>query len=123
MHIPNTCQFFFFFGAFHGVFIFTSIFSGLFLKESYCIIHIYVHAYIPVKLYIGNIVTLNLIVQRFATPPVPGIPPPHAMYKVDPGIGSLANGQSGPHPHFDFHPVSIILLINSSHIVIFAFFF
>lgn len=41
---------------------------------------------------------------RFATPPVPGIPPPHAMYKVDPGNGSLTNGQSGPHPLFDFHP-------------------
>lgn len=41
---------------------------------------------------------------RFATPPVPGIPPPHAMYKVDPGIGRLTTGQSGPHPFFDFLP-------------------
>ncbi|XP_062105932.1 transcription activator GLK1-like [Humulus lupulus] len=41
---------------------------------------------------------------RFATPTVPGIPPPHAMYKVEPGIGNLNPGQSGPHPLFDFHP-------------------
>ncbi|KAJ4842006.1 hypothetical protein Tsubulata_050690 [Turnera subulata] len=41
---------------------------------------------------------------RFATPPVPGIPPPHAMYKVDPGIG-LPTGQSpAPHRPFDIHP-------------------
>ncbi|EEF44373.1 transcription activator GLK1 [Ricinus communis] len=40
---------------------------------------------------------------RFATPPVPGIPP-HAMYKVDPGIG-VPTRQSGPNPPpFDFHP-------------------
>ncbi|KAF5732563.1 GBF's pro-rich region-interacting factor 1 [Tripterygium wilfordii] len=38
---------------------------------------------------------------RFAAPPVPGIPPPHAMYKVEPGIGV----QSAPHPALlDFHP-------------------
>ncbi|XP_062153025.1 transcription activator GLK1-like isoform X2 [Alnus glutinosa] len=39
---------------------------------------------------------------RFAAPPVPGIPP-HAMYKVDLGIG-VRTGQSGPHPLLDFHP-------------------
>lgn len=43
---------------------------------------------------------------RFAAPPVPGIPPPAnaAMYKVDPSIGTLPNGQSSPHPPFDLHP-------------------
>ncbi|KAM6572507.1 hypothetical protein CsatA_016587 [Cannabis sativa] len=41
---------------------------------------------------------------RFSTPAVPGIPPGHAMYKVDAGIGNLTPGQSGPHPLFDFHP-------------------
>lgn len=52
--------------------------------------------------------------QRFATPPVPGIPPPHAVYKVDPGIGSLTStGQSGPHPLFDFLPVSIYIYIHT----------
>ncbi|OMO52807.1 hypothetical protein CCACVL1_29078 [Corchorus capsularis] len=40
---------------------------------------------------------------RFAAPPVPGIPPPHALYKPDPGIGVPA-GQSGPHPLIDFQP-------------------
>ena len=45
--------------------------------------------------------------QRFATPPFPGIASPHAMYKVDPGNGDLTTGQSGPHRLFDFHPVSI----------------
>ncbi|XWS54136.1 hypothetical protein CRYUN_Cryun10bG0062900 [Craigia yunnanensis] len=40
---------------------------------------------------------------RFAAPPVPGIPPHHAMYKADPGIGVPA-GQSGPHSLVEFHP-------------------
>ncbi|XP_059452517.1 transcription activator GLK1-like isoform X2 [Corylus avellana] len=45
-----------------------------------------------------------LATTRFATPPVPGIPP-HAMYKVDPaGIGVPTTAQSGPHPLLDFHP-------------------
>ncbi|XAR49584.1 hypothetical protein NMG60_11032835 [Bertholletia excelsa] len=52
-----------------------------------------------------------LATTRFATPPVPGIPP-HAVYRVDQGIGVPAPRQStGPHPHhhppyppFDFHP-------------------
>lgn len=44
--------------------------------------------------------------QRFPTPPIPGIPP-HAVYKVDPGI-AVPSPQSGPHPLVDdFHPVSI----------------
>jgi hypothetical protein len=47
------------------------------------------------------------LLQRFPAPPVPGIPP-HAMYKVDPGIG-LLTGQPGPSPLFDFHPVSTTL--------------
>ncbi|KAG6768762.1 hypothetical protein POTOM_027691 [Populus tomentosa] len=42
------------------------------------------------------------LATRFPAPPVPGIPP-HAMYKVDPGIG-LLTGQPGPSPLFDFHP-------------------
>ncbi|XWS68690.1 hypothetical protein CRYUN_Cryun04dG0112800 [Craigia yunnanensis] len=46
---------------------------------------------------------------RFAAPPVPGIPPHHAMYKADPDMCVLA-GQSGPHPLIDFHPVSIFPL-------------
>ncbi|KAK6919120.1 SANT/Myb domain [Dillenia turbinata] len=42
---------------------------------------------------------------RFAPPPVPGIPPHHAWYKVDPSIGVLT-GQPGLQapPNFDFHP-------------------
>lgn len=47
------------------------------------------------------------LLQRFPAPPVPGIPP-HAMYKVDPGIG-LLTGQPGPSSLFDFHPVSTTL--------------
>lgn len=39
---------------------------------------------------------------RFASPPVPGIPP-HTLYKIDPGIG-VPPGQSGPHLMLDFHP-------------------
>lgn len=41
--------------------------------------------------------------QRFTSPPVPGIPP-LAMYKADPGIG-VPTGQTGPNPVLDFHPV------------------
>ncbi|KAG6661543.1 transcription activator GLK1-like isoform X1 [Carya illinoinensis] len=40
--------------------------------------------------------------SRFASPPVPGIPP-HAMYKADLGIG-VPTGQTGPNPVLDFHP-------------------
>ncbi|XP_059659805.1 transcription activator GLK1-like [Cornus florida] len=40
-----------------------------------------------------------LATSRFPSPPVPGIPP-HAMYKVDPGIGV----PTSPHPPLDFHP-------------------
>ncbi|KAK1567876.1 hypothetical protein Q3G72_017697 [Acer saccharum] len=41
---------------------------------------------------------------RFPAPtPVPGIPPHHAMYKVDPGIG-VPTPQTGPNPLIDFHP-------------------
>ncbi|KAF8413826.1 hypothetical protein HHK36_001820 [Tetracentron sinense] len=40
--------------------------------------------------------------QRFVTPPVPGIPP-HAMYKVDHGI-SVPTGKSDSQPPFEFHP-------------------
>lgn len=48
--------------------------------------------------------------QRYHAPhPVPGIPPPAAMYKVDPGIGvrtAVAGaGQPLPKPPCDFHPV------------------
>ncbi|GLT27514.1 hypothetical protein SLA2020_025040 [Shorea laevis] len=45
-----------------------------------------------------------LPLTRFPAPPVTGIPPPHAMYKVDPGIPATATEQSGPHPLVDFHP-------------------
>ncbi|KAI3718526.1 hypothetical protein L6452_19400 [Arctium lappa] len=45
---------------------------------------------------------------RFPTPhvPVPGIPPPHAMYKVDSGVGvpTPPTGQSCPQPPMDLHP-------------------
>ncbi|KAF5805428.1 putative transcription factor MYB-HB-like family [Helianthus annuus] len=45
---------------------------------------------------------------RFPIPhvAVPGIPPPHAMYKIDSGIGVTApsTGQSCPRPPFDLHP-------------------
>lgn len=48
--------------------------------------------------------------QRFQTPhvPVSGIPPPHAMYKIDSGIGVTTprTGQSCPQPPLDLHPVS-----------------
>ncbi|KAA8524327.1 hypothetical protein F0562_010750 [Nyssa sinensis] len=40
-----------------------------------------------------------LATMRFPPPAGPGIPP-HAMYKVEPGIGV----PSGPYPPFDFHP-------------------
>ncbi|KAK8706518.1 hypothetical protein V6N13_050080 [Hibiscus sabdariffa] len=40
---------------------------------------------------------------RFGAIPVPGIPPHHAMYKADAGIGTIA-GQLGHHPLIDFHP-------------------
>ncbi|KAE8662311.1 hypothetical protein F3Y22_tig00113548pilonHSYRG00089 [Hibiscus syriacus] len=39
----------------------------------------------------------------FGAIPVPGIPPHHAMYKADSGIGT-PTGQSGRHPLVDFHP-------------------
>lgn len=61
---------------------------------------------------------MYIFMQRFATPPVPGIPP-HAMYKVDPaGIGVPTTAQSGPHPLLDFHPVChfMILITNKSYI-------
>ena len=45
----------------------------------------------------------QLATTRFAAPPVPGIIPPHAMYKVDPGMG-VPTGQSGNPPPFDLHP-------------------
>ncbi|XP_071701592.1 transcription activator GLK1-like [Rutidosis leptorrhynchoides] len=45
---------------------------------------------------------------RFPAPhvPVPGIPPPHAMYKIESGIGvtTPSNGQSCPQPPVDLHP-------------------
>ena len=51
--------------------------------------------------------------QRFPAPPVPGIPPYHALYKVDPGIGLQTAGHSGPSPLVDFQPVSTLpLLLN-----------
>lgn len=41
---------------------------------------------------------------RFPAPvPVPGIPPHHAMYKLDPGAIGVP-GQSGPQPLVDFQP-------------------
>lgn len=56
------------------------------------------------------------MLQRFPAPPVPGIPPP-AMYKLDPGIGvptaPTGAAQPLPTPPFDFHPVSVLLLIYS----------
>lgn len=46
--------------------------------------------------------------SRFPTPhvPVPGIPPPHAMYKIDSGIGVTIprTEQSCPQPPLDLHP-------------------
>lgn len=41
---------------------------------------------------------------RFPAPPVPGIPPSHAIYKADPGLGVPATGQSTPQPIVDFQP-------------------
>ncbi|KAE8703078.1 hypothetical protein F3Y22_tig00110474pilonHSYRG00073 [Hibiscus syriacus] len=40
---------------------------------------------------------------RYGAVPVPGIPPRHAMYEADTGIGATA-GQLGCHPRLDFHP-------------------
>lgn len=46
--------------------------------------------------------------SRFPTPhvPVPGIPPPHAMYKIDSGVAvpNPSIGQSCPQPPKDLHP-------------------
>jgi len=47
--------------------------------------------------------------QRFGSPTVPGIPPPHAMYQLDPGA-IVPAGQPSPQPLLDFHPV--IFLVN-----------
>ncbi|KAL5793718.1 hypothetical protein ACOSP7_002312 [Xanthoceras sorbifolium] len=44
-----------------------------------------------------------LATTRFPAPPVPGIPPHQAMYKVDPGIG-VPTAQPGPKPLIDFQP-------------------
>ncbi|KAG8386847.1 hypothetical protein BUALT_Bualt03G0191600 [Buddleja alternifolia] len=44
---------------------------------------------------------------RFPTPPVHGIPPPPAMYKVESGLGVPSvppAGQTLPHPPSDVHP-------------------
>ncbi|XP_027340413.1 transcription activator GLK1-like isoform X2 [Abrus precatorius] len=45
----------------------------------------------------------GLTTTRFGSPTVPGIPPHHAMYQVDPGI-SIPASQPPPRPLFDFHP-------------------
>lgn len=47
--------------------------------------------------------------QRFGSPTVPGIPPPHAMYQVDPGVVVPA-GQPSPQPLLDFHPVIFLVI-------------
>jgi hypothetical protein len=54
--------------------------------------------------------------QRFVSPAIPGIPPPHAMYQVDHGVAVPA-GQQSPPPLLDFHPVNFLLLkkINNIH--------
>ncbi|XP_058752291.1 probable transcription factor GLK1 [Vicia villosa] len=44
-----------------------------------------------------------LTTTRFASPTVPGIPPPHAIYQVDPGM-TVPAAQPSPPPHLDFHP-------------------
>ncbi|KAK2976950.1 hypothetical protein RJ640_028753 [Escallonia rubra] len=44
-----------------------------------------------------------LVPRRFPTPPVPGIPP-HAMFKVEPGMVAAPAGQTSPRPPLDFHP-------------------
>ncbi|XP_076901470.1 transcription activator GLK1-like [Bidens hawaiensis] len=45
---------------------------------------------------------------RFPIPhvPVPGVPPPHAMYKIDSGVvvTTPSSGQSCPRPPLDLHP-------------------
>ncbi|CAK7322704.1 unnamed protein product [Dovyalis caffra] len=64
--------------------------------------HPHPHQRVPNGLTPGTLCFPQPLATRFPAPPVPGIPP-HAMYKVDPGIGVPA-GQSGPNPVFDFHP-------------------
>lgn len=44
-----------------------------------------------------------LTTTRFGSPTVPGIPPSHAMYQVDPGV-VIPAGQPSPQPLLDFHP-------------------
>ena len=57
--------------------------------------------------------------QRFPTPPVPGIPPP-ALYKVDPGIAvpTAPAGQPVPQPPIDFHPVRILFFSHSFVVIV-----
>lgn len=64
--------------------------------------HHHPHQRVPNGLTPGTPCFPQPLATRFPAPPVPGIPP-HAMYKVDPGIG-LLTGQPGPSPLFDFHP-------------------
>lgn len=60
-------------------------------------------------------VRFNYLMQRFPAPvSVPGIPPHHAMYKLDPG-GIGVPGQSGPQPLVDFQPVSTLLFLPRPH--------
>ncbi|CAL0322596.1 unnamed protein product [Lupinus luteus] len=44
-----------------------------------------------------------LTTTKFGSPIVPGIPPRHAMYKLDPGFGVSARQPAPPH-FFDIHP-------------------
>ncbi|CAI9089326.1 OLC1v1023886C1 [Oldenlandia corymbosa var. corymbosa] len=59
----------------------------------------------------------HLAPTRFPSPPVPGIPPPAAMYKVDPagsiGIPTAPTTGTLPQAPIDFHPVKSLFILLS----------
>ncbi|KAJ6683360.1 hypothetical protein OIU85_007084 [Salix viminalis] len=67
--------------------------------------HHHAHQRVPNVISPGTPCFPPPLAARFHAPPVTGIPPPHAMYKVDPGAGAVAGRHnSGPSPFLDFHP-------------------
>ncbi|KAG5226334.1 hypothetical protein OIU78_025576 [Salix suchowensis] len=69
--------------------------------------HHHAHQRVPNVISPGTPCFPPPLATRFHAPPVTGIPPPHAMYKVDPvaGAGAVAGRHnSGPSPFLDFHP-------------------
>ncbi|KAJ6733973.1 TRANSCRIPTION ACTIVATOR GLK1 [Salix koriyanagi] len=58
--------------------------------------HHHPHVRVPNGITPGTPCFPQPLATRFPAPPVPGIPPPYAMYKVDPGIGLQTAGHPGP---------------------------